>query len=104
MIGDKDLDIQRDDHSTPWLEDLIYQAASRLGYQSHFFAQSTSVEDDHLPFAQIGVPVADIIDLNYGYNGSYHHTTQDTLDKLSARSLQIVGNTLMEAIAMLDQR
>ena len=104
MIGDADLDIQREGNSTPWLEDLIYQAASRLGYQSHFFAQAVPVEDDHLPFARVGVPVADIIDIDYGYNNAYHHTTEDTLDKLSSRSLQIVGDTVMQAIRLIEQR
>jgi Zn-dependent M28 family amino/carboxypeptidase len=81
MIGDKDLDIQRDStNSTPWLEDTVFQAAQSLGYQSYFFATSINgLEDDHLPFARIGVPVADIIDLNYGYNNSFHHTTGDVI-------------------------
>ena len=57
MIGDADLNIDRDSNSTPWLEDLVYQAATQLGYQSHFFARTISVEDDHLPFVQRGVPV-----------------------------------------------
>jgi len=104
MIGYKDLDILREEHSAPWLEDLLYQAASKFGYQSHFFNQRASVEDDHLPFAKVGIPVADIIIGPYGYNDSYHHTTEDTIDKLSARSLQIVGDTVMQTIAMLNQR
>jgi len=104
MIGDKDLDIQRDSStSAPWLEDLVFQAAQSLGYQSYFFADSLNgLEDDHLPFARVGVPVADIIDLNYGYNNSYHHTTEDTLDKLSAKSLQIVGDVILETIRLLN--
>jgi len=104
MIGDKDLDIQRDaTNSTQWLEDLVFQAATSLGYQSYFFATSINgLEDDHLPFARIGVPVADIIDLNYGYNNSFHHTTEDTLDKLSPKSLQIAGNVILETIRLLN--
>ncbi len=103
MIGDKDLDIQRDTNSTAWLEDLVLQAAQRLGYQSYFFAETIpGLQDDHLPFARIGVPVADIIDLNYGYNNSYHHTTEDTLDKLSPKSLQIAGDVILETIRLLN--
>jgi len=49
MIGDADLNIDRDQNSTAWLEDLVYEAAGKLGYQSHFFARTTAVEDDHLP-------------------------------------------------------
>ncbi len=104
MIGDADLDILRDDNSAPWLEDLVLQAASNLGYQSHFFQYETAVEDDHLPFARKGVPVADIIDLDYGYNNSLHHTDQDTLDKLSPKSLQISGDVVLESIRLLNLR
>lgn len=102
MIGDADLDIERDERSTPWLEDLVLQAATRLGYQAHFFAAVTNVEDDHLPFARAGMPVADIIDINYGYNNSFHHTTQDTLDKLSVDSLKISGDVILETIRLLN--
>ncbi len=76
MIGDADLDIDRDTNSTPWVESVVYEAATRLGYQSHFFARTNSISDDHLPFMQIGVPCADIIDINYGYNDVFHHTVR----------------------------
>lgn len=104
MIGDADLDIARDTNSTPWLLEMVYRAATELGYQSHFFQSEMGVEDDHLPFARIGVPVADIIDLDYGYENAYHHTTDDTLDKLSARSLQISGDVILRTIQLLDAR
>jgi glutaminyl-peptide cyclotransferase len=102
MIGDKDLDIYRDTNSTPWLEDLVLQAALRLGYQSYFFAQTNTIEDDHRSFASVGIPVADIVDLNYGYNNAYWHTTEDTLDKLSPKSLQIAGDVILETIRLLN--
>jgi len=104
MIGDADLDIQRDSNSTPWLEDLVLEAATRLGYQSHFFAQTTGVSDDHLPFVQHGVPVADIIDIDYGYNDVFHHTPQDTIDKLSPRSLEISGDVIWETVQLVNER
>lgn len=104
MIGDADLNIDRDTNSTPWLSDLVYTAAGRGGYQSHFYARTGGIEDDHLPFVKRGVPCADIIDLDYGYNNVFHHTPQDTLDKLSPKSLEIVGNTTLEAIRLLDRR
>jgi len=104
MIGDADLNIDRDANSTPWLLDLIYAAAERLGYQSHFYAREGAIEDDHLPFVKRGVPSADVIDLDYGYNNVFHHTAQDTMDKLSPKSLEIVGNTILETIHLLDQR
>src|ERR1017187_9722988 len=59
MIGDADLDIDRDTNSTPWVESIVYEAATRLGYQSHFFARNNALSDDHLPFMKIGVPCAD---------------------------------------------
>lgn len=104
MIGDADLNIDRNTTGTDWLMNLIYSAAEREGYQSHFYAREGAIEDDHLPFVKRGVPSADVIDLDYGYNNVFHHTPQDTMDKLSPKSLQIVGDTIMETIHMLDQR
>jgi len=104
MIGDADLNILRDSNSTPWLEDVIYNAATRLGVQSHFFGRTDPMEDDHNPFAKIGVPVADLIDFNYGPGdpgGAYWHSASDTMDKLSAQSLQIVGSVVLETIRLL---
>lgn len=104
MIAPTDLAILRDTNSTPWLLDLIYAAAERGGYQSHFYSLQGGEEDDHIPFVKRGVPCADIIDVPYGYNDVFHHTPQDTMDKLSPKSLQIVGDTTLETIHMLDQR
>ena len=104
MIGDRDLDIQRENNSTPWLVALVADAAKKFGYQRYFFQQSMDVEDDHLPFVERGVPSIDIIDLDYGPNNSYHHTAQDTMDKVSAHSLTIDGDVFMEAIRLIDQR
>jgi len=104
MIGDADLNVDRDANSTPWLEELVYRAASKLGYQSHFFGRTITVEDDHLPFVQRGVPCADLIDLDYGYGNVFHHTPQDTLDKLSPKSMEIVGAVILETVQLLDQK
>jgi Zn-dependent M28 family amino/carboxypeptidase len=104
MIGDADLNVDRDGNSTPWLEDVVYEAATRLGYQSHFFARTLpGVSDDHIPFVKRGVPCADLIDFNYGYNDVFWHTTQDTVDKLSPKSLEIVGSTMLETVGILDK-
>ncbi len=103
MIGDADLNIERDSSSTPWLEAVVYEAASRLGYQSHFFARTQEVDDDHSPFLKRGVAAADIIDFDYGYDNVFWHTTQDTVDKLSPKSLEIVGDTMLEAVRILDK-
>ena len=103
MVGDADLDIDRDANSTPWLEDVVYEAATRLGYQSHFFTRDNQVSDDHLPFVKRGVPSADLIDFSYGYNNVFWHTPQDTVDKLSPKSLQIVGSVILETVRILDK-
>ena len=104
MIGDADLNVDRDTNSTPWLEDVVYEAATRLGYQSHFFARTLpGVSDDHIPFVKRGVPSADLIDFDYGYNDVFWHTTQDTVDKLSPKSLEIVGSTILETAGILDR-
>ncbi len=102
MIGDADLNLERDTNSTPWLEDVIYKAATELGYQSHFFARTTPMEDDHMPFAKSGVPVADLIDFSYGPDNAYWHKPQDTMDKLSAQSLETVGSVVLETIRLLN--
>ena len=104
MIGDKDLDIQRETDSTAWLVALVGQAAKKFGYERYFFQQEMAVEDDHLPFVERGVPSIDVIDLDYGPNNSYHHTAQDTLDKISAHSLTIDGDVFLETIRLIDQR
>ena len=102
MIGDKDLDIQRESQSTPWLVNIVAQAAHTYHYDKYFFQKSGAVEDDHLPFVNRGVPSVDVIDLDYGPNNSYHHTAQDTMDKVSARSLTISGDVFMETIRLLS--
>ena len=104
MIGDADLDIQKETNSTPWLSDLVYQAATNLGYQSHFYQIQTSIGDDHMPMLKVGIPAVDIIDLDYGYNNVFWHTPQDTVDKLSPQSLAISGNVVLETIRLLDAR
>jgi Zn-dependent M28 family amino/carboxypeptidase len=104
MIGDKDLDIQRETNSTPWLTALVQQAAKKFGDQRYFFQRDEAVEDDHLAFVHRGVPSIDVIDLDYGPKNSYHHTAQDTMDKISAASLTIDGDVFMETIRLIDQR
>jgi Zn-dependent M28 family amino/carboxypeptidase len=103
MIGDADLNIDREGNSAPWLQSVVYEAATRLGYQSHFFGRSLPMDDDHLPFVKRGVPSIDLIDFTYGYNNVFWHTQQDTPDKLSPQSLKIVGAVILESIRMIDK-
>jgi len=100
MIGDRNLDIRRDANSTPWLVDVVWAAAERLGHRSTFVDELTTIEDDHLPFVRAGVPSVDIIDLNY----PEWHTAKDDLDHVSARSLQIVGDVVLAALPDIEQR
>jgi len=104
MIGDADLNIERDTDSTPWLEDMVYRAATKLGYQSHFFGRQMPVDDDHQAFLKLGVPAVDLIDFNYGYNDVFHHTAEDTVDKLSPKSLAIVGAVTLETVRLLNRQ
>ncbi len=104
MIGDKDLDILRESRSTDWLVDLMRKAVHKFGYDKYFFQTEGAVEDDHLPFVNRGVPSIDVIDLDYGPQNSYHHTAQDTLDKISVRSLTIDGDVFMETIRLINAR
>jgi len=109
MIADKDLNIDYVDNSTPWLLDLLKVAAKNTGHSAYIFKYRESEEDDHLPFAQRGVPVLDVIDAHYGPSteatpDGYHHTAQDTLDKISAKSLQISGDLFLEMIRLINQR
>ncbi|HEY6374023.1 MAG TPA: M28 family peptidase [Edaphobacter sp.] len=109
MIGDKDLNIDRETNSTPALEDLLLQAARNTGHSAYVFKNSNQVDDDHIPFKQRGVPVLDMIDIDYGPHTNelpdgYHHTAFDTLDKISAKSLQVSGDLVLEVIRLINQR
>lgn len=104
MVGDRELGIQRDMYSTPWLQDMVWATAARLGHSEHFLDSRTYVQDDHLPFARRGVPVVDLIDFRYGPGNTYWHSSEDTLDKLSADSLHVVGETLLSVLVELDRQ
>jgi Zn-dependent M28 family amino/carboxypeptidase len=91
MIGDADLNIYKERNSNPELTDEIWNTAKSLGFEGKFIPEyKHSMLDDHTPFLEAGMPAIDIIDFDY----PYWHTTQDTTDKVSAESLEIVGRTL----------
>jgi Zn-dependent M28 family amino/carboxypeptidase len=100
MIGDRNLLIRRDAVSTRWLVDIVWNAAARIGHRAVFLDEETSIDDDHVPFVSAGVPAVDIIDLDY----PAWHTADDTLDNVSARSLQIVGDVVLAALPDIEQR
>jgi len=99
MIGDRNLTIRRESNSTRWLTDIVWGVAKKLK-QPAFMDEETTVEDDHIPFLKAGVASLDIIDLDY----QQWHTAQDTLDAVAARSLQIVGDVLVESLPLIEQR
>lgn len=100
MIGDRDLRIRRESNSTGWLTDAIWAAAARAGHQRVFVDATEDIQDDHIPFLQAGVHAVDIIDLDY----PHWHTPADTLDKVRAGSLQIVGDVLLAALPEIEKR
>jgi len=104
MVGAKNLKIDQDSYSTPWLRDMVWKTADRLGYKSEFEGQKTGIEDDHLAFLHRGVPAVDIIDLIGYQNSGYWHTPQDTMDKISPRSLAITGHVILETVQELQQK
>jgi glutaminyl-peptide cyclotransferase len=96
MVGDSDLNIFVECNSNAILRTEIWGQASKLGYGQQFIQSSKwCMEDDHTPFLEAGIPVVDIIDFDY----PYWHTAADTPDKVSPKSLQIIGDTLLAWIS-----
>ena len=113
MIGDADLQIYQEANSVqsaPEVVNRVWQAAADLGYGSYFRKEvGTAITDDHIPFLKKGIHVIDVLDIQYGplttnhgpttlANPNYHHTLQDTFDKISAKSLQIVGDVAVTLV------
>jgi Zn-dependent M28 family amino/carboxypeptidase len=103
MIGDKDLDIMNDGNSTAGLVQQMQAVADKIGDGKYFLREKQGIEDDHLPFAESGVNVLDIIDFTYGPNNAYWHTAQDTGDKLSEHSFQVVGDVVVGVVRALER-
>ena len=100
MVGPTNPVFRRETNSTPWLTDILWSTAARLGYGRIFVNDGAEIEDDHLSFLKRNVPAADIIDLDV----PYWHTTQDTLDKVDPRTLAITGHVLIESVPELEKR
>ncbi|MEP6637062.1 MAG: M28 family metallopeptidase [Acidobacteriota bacterium] len=102
MMGYKDLELGRDTMSTKWLQDIIWQTARELGYRDYFFDRPEGVGgDDHEPFLRAGIDAVDLIQLN-GY--PYWHRADDTVDKVSAKSMKIVGDVVSASLPRIEQR
>jgi hypothetical protein len=98
MIADRSPRFMRESNSTPWLTDIIWSTAQKMGHGSIFVNASTPIEDDHIPFLAAGVAATDIIDLDY----APWHTAADTLDQTSARSMQVVGDVVVASLAPVE--
>jgi Zn-dependent M28 family amino/carboxypeptidase len=101
MIGDSNLVIHREAGSTPWLTEMVFAAAHRLGYAKYFLDTPMSVEDDHVPFVNAGVAAVDLIDFNP--EDGYWHTARDTVEHCSPLSLTIVGRVVLASLADLEK-
>jgi Zn-dependent M28 family amino/carboxypeptidase len=101
MVGDADLNLYLEQNSNVTLRTEIWNVAAKLGYDKQFIqTPKYSMEDDHTPFLEAGIPAVDIIDFDY----PYWHTTQDTPDKLSAESFKAVGETLLNWISQQNRQ
>ena len=107
MIGDKDLTVTIPPESSPSLVKTVFRASDAVGVRSRFSYSSRALTDDHTPFLFAGVAAVDVIDFEYGSQhgaNNYWHTTQDTMDKLSAESLRMAGQVTLRAVDELVWR
>lgn len=92
MVGDIDLELPRERSSTDSLQNSIWSIADQLGYNDTFVdVYRGPIIDDHRPFLDAGIPAVDLIQVPFP---SYWHTLEDTPDKCSADSLEIVGEVI----------
>jgi len=106
IVGTRPPRFKRESDSTNWLIDLVWATAKKLGYGDVFLDESLEVSDDHDPFLKRRVPCVDVIDLeNYpGGNLYYWHTPEDTLDKVSPKSLAVTGHVFLESVKQLQSK
>lgn len=103
LVGGKNPHFMRDGESTPWLKDFVWGVAGKLGYGHIFGSALTSFGgDDHYSFTARHVASVDIMDLDTVNDVPYWHTPQDTMDKISARTMAIVGHTILESVKGLE--
>lgn len=102
MIGYEKLELGRDEMSTPWLVETIWQTARELGYSKQFAERMEGIGgDDHEPFLREGVPSVDLIQLN---SYPHWHTPEDTMDKISASSLKAVGDVVLASLLRVEKK
>jgi len=104
MVGDANLNVTLPGNSTGKLVENVFAAARDVGSRDYFSLGKTDMLDDHVPFLRVGIPAVDLIDFEYGSapgKNDFWHTEKDTLDKLSPRSLEIVGQTTLRLLTRL---
>ena len=98
MVGDKDLQIYQEGNSlavAPEVVQRVWQTADRLGYSKVFIPRAgQTLIDDHVSLQRAGIHAIDVVDFDY----PFWHTTEDTIDKVSAASLQIVGDVAVALV------
>jgi hypothetical protein len=106
IVGARTPHFKRESDSTKWLVDLVWGVAKNLGYGNVFLDEATPISDDHDPFLKRHVPSADVIDLQNWPGGDvyYWHTPDDTLDKISAKTLTITGHVFLESVKQLQTK
>jgi glutaminyl-peptide cyclotransferase len=104
MIGDKDLHLVYETNSAASLRNMVWDTAGALGYSTEFPRDANAMADDHIPFINVGIRALDLIDFDYGPNNAWWHTPSDTMDKLSARSFEVVGTVLLRVIGELERQ
>jgi glutaminyl-peptide cyclotransferase len=105
MIGDKDLNITIPRNSSKTLVNELFAAAHEVGVRPTFSIGPGSILDDHVPFLLAGMPAIDVIDFEYGSApglNDYWHTAEDTLDKLSVKSMKTVGDVVLRMVENLQ--
>jgi len=98
MIGDKSLQVTLSPDSPIDLARNIFAAADALGQRAHFTYFGGDITDDHTPLNEIGIPVIDLIDFDF----PPWHTAEDTLDKISAESMEIVGRVALYDLVQFE--
>jgi len=105
IVGGRNPHFKRDGESTKWLKDLVWSVAGRLGYGDVFVKEATNFGgDDHYSFTARHVPSVDIMDLDTANDVPYWHTPEDTIDKISPKTLSIVGHTILESVQELQKK
>jgi glutaminyl-peptide cyclotransferase len=105
LVGGRTPHFKRDDTSTEWLNTFVWGVAAKLGYSSIFVQERGNIGgDDHFSFTQRKVSSVDVIDLDTRNDVPYWHTPQDTLDKISPKTLAIVGHVFLECVKQLQSK